>query len=175
MMRAWPVLLAVVLLAVPAALAQDEAPEKRRVRVNLTDQGCPSGPNRFCVLPSRIQVDEGRTLVLEVQNTGRVRHNLTAASESPDVLAKQIEMAPLAPNGTATVRLTWETLLQAREAAGSANLTLACGFDGHAALGERLTLTVGEPSQEQPQPAPGAAWLLLGGAAAALALARRRG
>lgn len=146
---------------VPASLAQDAA-DTRRVQIELRDEGCPAGEGRFCVLPGTIEVNEGRTLLLEVTNAGQVRHNLTVAPGSPPVLADALDVAPLAPNGTTTVELPWETLSTAREEAGQRNLTLECGFDGHADLGEQLIIAVGQPAEEQPQPGFG----LLAGLAA---------
>lgn len=163
------VLAAAVLLA-PASLAQDQA-DTRRVQVTLQDEGCPAGPDRFCVQPSEITVDEGRTLVLEVENRGHVRHNLTAAGSSPRVLAEAVDVAPLPPNGSTEVTLTWETLESASEDAGSSQLVLACGFDGHEDLGERLTLQIGE-DEEQPQPGFGA-WAALAAVGLACAIGGR--
>lgn len=172
MRRLW-IALVVGALLVPVVAAQDDA-QTRRVQIQLEDEGCPGGEGTFCVRPGRIQVTEEQTLVLEVTNEGQVRHNLTAPPGSPAALQDAVSMDPLAPNETATVELAWETLETAREEAGNRNVTLACGFDGHGDLGEVLTLTVGEPSEQNPQPGF-AVWATVAAVAmAGLIQARRR-
>jgi uncharacterized cupredoxin-like copper-binding protein len=151
-MRGPALVLAVLLLAVPVA-AQDDG-ETREVEVALQDEGCPDGPDRFCVDPGAIKLGEGRDLVLEVTNEGQVRHNLTAGPQAPDDLAQAIQLEPLAPNETAELRVAW-TALEAALDEGESSVELACGFDGHADLGERLTVEV-EGGDQQPQPAAGA-------------------
>ncbi len=165
-------MLALVVSIVPVAVGQDEA-DTRRVEVELEDEGCPAGEGRFCVLPSTITVNEGRTLLLEITNGGEVRQNLTAAPGSPAVLREAVDLAPLEPNGTATLELAWEDLEAARGEVEGRNLTLSCGFDGHADLGETVVLTVGEAAEEQPQPGVG---VVAGVAAIGVAalVARRR-
>lgn len=160
---------ALFLVLVPAVAAQDAA-DTRRVEVSLQDEGCPAGPDRFCVRPAEVTADEERRLVLEVTNEGSVRHNLTAAPGSPEALAEAVDVAPLAPDETAEVALSWDTLSAAREAA-EGPLELVCGFEGHAALGERLVVQVGA-GEQNPQPAPGAPLAALAVVGAALVLRR---
>lgn len=150
MRRTW-VLVAVAVLLSPVVLAQDGS-KTRRVQVQLQDEGCPKGEGSFCVRPGQIQVSEEQTLVLEVTNAGQVRHNLTTAPGTPSALADAVSMAPLEPDETATIRLAWDVLDTAREENEARNLTLVCGFEGHAALGEQLVLSVGPAEAERPQP-----------------------
>lgn len=163
----------VLVLLLGASLAAAQQSDRHIARVKLDDRGCPAGPNRFCIRPSSVQVDEGEKLVLEVTNAGRVEHNLTAAPGTPETLAEHLHVDRLAPNGTATVRIPWANMSAAREQAGSRNLTLQCGFPGHAALGETLILSIGPAETQQPQPGFGALAAVAGVAVAALLVQRR--
>lgn len=170
MRRALAVLAAALLLA-PAGVAQEE--QQTRRTVHLTDHDCEAGPDRFCIRPSSVTVHEGEKLVLEIVNRGQVDHNLTADPAVPEAVAEHVQTEPIPPNDSARVEIPWEALSTAREEMESSNLTLECGFDGHAALGERLTVTIGDAEQ---RPQPGfTVWAALGGISlAALAWSRRR-
>lgn len=159
----------VVLAVSPVALAQDDA-DTRRVAVEIHDEGCPGGEDRFCVLPERIEADEGRDLVLEVTNEGAVRHNVTAAGV--DALEQALDERVLEPGEEATIELSWEVLSEAREEIGDRRVALECGFDGHADLGERVVILVGEEEQ-QPQPGFTGSLAVLGVLVAALVAWRR--
>lgn len=150
-MRRLCVLLALLLAVASVAIAQDGA-DTRRMGVEIHDEGCPAGEDRFCIRPGEIQADEGRTLVLEVHNNGSVRHNISAAAGSPEVIQAALDEGPIEPGDSRTIRFTWEDLEQAREEIEGRTLAFECGFQGHAALGERLVIHVGD-EEERPQPA----------------------
>jgi hypothetical protein len=161
-------LLIAAALALAPVSAQDDRP-RRVENVTLEDEGCPAGPDRFCVQPSEVTLEEGTDLILRVTNEGRVEHNLTFATGTPGSLAKHGMNGTLAVNDTRRLAIPWPAV----EEAGQVNATLHCGQEGHAALGE--TLRVHVPSlaaDERPQPGPGALATL--GALGAVAWARRR-
>jgi hypothetical protein len=146
-------LLLVAGFALGGALAQDERP-RRLVNVSLQDEGC-GQPDRFCVEPASITLEEGTDLVLRVTNDGRVEHNLTFGPEAPAALANQSMNGTLAVDETQRMRIPWPAF---EEGLGEeTNATLHCGREGHAQLGERLTIQVPSlaASDERPQPAPG--------------------
>lgn len=159
------------LAALGLAAAQDDNPQ-RVANVSLEDEDCPEGPDRFCVQPGSIELEEGTDLVLHVTNEGRIEHNLTFAHGS-QALADRGTNGTLAPGESQRVRVPWQAFEDGL-ADGQTNATLHCGRDGHAALGERLRVEVPSlaASEERPQPAPGA-WALLAVLAGA-ALVRRR-
>lgn len=161
-------------LAAAPALAQDERP-RREVNVSLADDGCPSGPDRFCARPGTVTLEEGADLVLRVRNEGRIPHNLTFGPEAPDALAGHGMNGTLAPNESQRLRLPWPAVSEGLGDSGQGNVTLRCGFEGHAALGERLTVHVPAlaGSGQRPQPGPGA-WLALAAVGFAAWVARRR-
>lgn len=171
-MRRALAVLAAALLLVPVGLAQEE--QQTRRTIHLTDHDCEAGPDRFCIRPSSVTVHEGEKLVLEIVNRGDVEHNLTAGPAVPEAVAQHVQTEPIAPDDSARVEIPWEALSTAREEMESGNLTLGCGFDGHAALGERLTVTIGDP-EERPQPGF-TTWAALAAISlGALAWSRRRG
>lgn len=170
-MRRLLLLLIVLLVLIPLAVAQDGA-DTRRMGVEVRDEGCPAGGDGFCIQPGEIQADEGRTLVLEVHNNGTVRHNISAQAGSPDVIQEALDERALEPGTSTTVRLSWDVLEDARDAMDGRTLVLECGFHGHAALGERLVIHVGE-EEERPQPGFTAGLALLA-VFAALVVSRRK-
>lgn len=168
------VALLVTSLAVGIVAAQDERP-RRVANVSLEDEGCPQGPDRFCVQPSSITLEDETDLVLRVENEGRIEHNLTFGEDAPERLAKHGMNATLAPNETQRLRIPWDALSESLDELGQANATLHCGQDGHAALGERLRIEVPSlaASEERPQPGPGA-WAALAALGVVAIAARRR-
>lgn len=157
-MRRACVALAALFVLAPLAGAQEDA-DTRHVTVEIHDEGCPSGEDRFCILPGEIEADEDRTLVLEVTNEGSVRHNLTVPRGGPSGVADRIPEHVLEPGESVTIELPWEVLSEAKEP-GQA-FELVCGFEGHADLGERLSIQVGE-EEENPQPGFTAGALVMG-------------
>lgn len=157
------------------ALGQDERP-RRLANVTLDDEGCPQGPDRFCAQPDVVELEENTDLVLRITNEGRIEHNLTFGEEVPPALAKHGMNGTLAVEETHRMRIPWPDLEAGLEETGSANATLECGREGHAALGEKLRIHV--PSiaagEERPQPGPGALGALVAVGLAAF-VARRRG
>ncbi len=171
-MRRLCLVLAFLLAMVPVAMAQDGA-DTRRMGVEIQDEGCPEGDDQFCIQPGAIQADEGRTLVLEVHNNGTVRHNISAAEGTPSVIQDVLDEKILEPGDTATIRLSWDVLEEAREEMDGRTVVLECGFPGHAALGERLVIHIGD-EEEQPQPGFTGGVALLAVLAALLFAGRRR-
>lgn len=169
------VLCATLLVLGGTVLAQDEGAVERPLDIELTDRGCPDGDGRFCVQPDRIELADGHTLVLQVNNTGRVEHNLTFAPSTPGMLAAHGMNTTLAPNATTELRIPWADVQEALDETGETRFELRCGLDGHAALGERLIVTVPSAADEEenPQPGPGF-WLALAGIGLAAVWARRR-
>lgn len=161
------------LVAVPG-LAQDERP-RRVVNVSLDDQGCPAGPDRFCVTPDSVELEDGADLVLRVTNEGRIEHNLTFTPDTPERLAKHGTNGSLAPNESQRVRIPWPAVEESLGEDGRVNATLECGFDGHAELGERLTIHVPSLAEasERREPGPGV-WAALALGVGAVLLARKR-
>lgn len=168
-------LLVLLSLFAPSTGAQEDDEVLRTLEVQLMDEGCPEGADRFCISPAEIELEEGHTLVLEITNEGRVSHNLTFAPGTPAPLADHGMNGTLAPNETVELRLPWSAIEEAFEQSGQSELVLQCGVDGHATLGERIVLTVAESMQgeERPQPGPGAV-LALAVLIAVAALVRRR-
>lgn len=162
-----------VLLA-GAGQAQDDRP-RRVVNVTLQDQGCPSGPDRFCAIPGEVTLEDGADLVLRVKNEGRIEHNLTFGEEVSDRLAKHGTNGTLSANETRRLHIPWPAIQAELEESGQANVTMQCARDGHAALGERLVIHVPSlaASGERPQPGLGAA--LAVAVVGAVALSRKRG
>lgn len=153
-------MLAAVLLApavVGVAAAQEDRP-RRVANVTLQDEGCPQGPDRFCVQPSTVRLEEETDLVLDVTNQGRIPHNLSFPVDAPAVLAEHGMNGTLDANETQRLRIPWDALAAGLEETGRANATLHCHREGHAALGERLSIEVPSlaASEERPQPGPGA-------------------
>lgn len=155
------------------ASAQEDRP-RRVVNVSLEDEGCPEGPDRFCVRPANVTLEEDTDLVLQVANEGRIAHNLTFAEGTPAALAAHGMNGTLEANETTRLRIPWTAIEDGLGETGEANTTLECGRDGHAALGERFRIEVPSlaASEENPQPGVGAAGVLL--ALGAVAWARRR-
>lgn len=157
------------------AQAQDDRP-RRTLNVTLHDEGCPAGPDRFCVTPEAVTLEGGADLVLNVKNEGRVPHNLTFANQTPEPLANHGMNGTLDANETKRLVIPWPAVESSLEEAGRVNATLECGRDGHAALGERFRIHV--PSlaaeEENPQPAPGALAALAVLGVAALIRARKK-
>lgn len=169
--------LALVVLAgfaLAGVQAQDERP-RRTVNVTLDDDGCPDGPDRFCAQPAEVTLEDGTDLVLRVTNEGRIEHNLTFAPGTAPTLAKHGMNGTLAVNDTQQIRIPWPDVEAGLEGSDHANLTLQCGRDGHAALGETLRLHVPSlaASDENPQPGIGAVAAVAILAGAALLRARR--
>lgn len=149
--------------AAGTALAQGAS--QRTVTVTLDDQGCPDGGDRFCIEPAIIEIADGDTLTLSVENKGQVRHNLTFAPDTPDGLAKHATGEPIAPNTTVEIEIPWDDIEAAMDEADGRSFELRCGFEGHAALGEVATLTVeGEGQNSQPLGWPVAVAGLIGAA-----------
>jgi len=157
-------------IVVPATAAQDDRP-RRAVNLTLQDEGCPAGPDRFCVQPGNVTLEEGTDLVLRVTNEGRIAHNLTFADETAPSLAKHGMNRTLAADETQRLQIPWPAI----EEAGQPNATLECGRDGHAALGEVFTIHVPSLAESDERPQPGFGTL---GALAAVSVgawaARRR-
>ncbi|MDX1612023.1 MAG: hypothetical protein R3185_06605 [Candidatus Thermoplasmatota archaeon] len=141
-------LLVLALLSVPSALAAE-----RVVDVTITESGCP-GTHRFCLVPDRVSLNGEDDLVLRLHNEGTVRHNLTPAAGSPAILANATVDA-IEPGGQATLHLAHDAMAEALEEAGG-EIVFHCGFEGHRALGEALTVVQPDAgAEERPQPLGG--------------------
>lgn len=167
-------LLAVAVWLAGMGIAQEDRP-RRDVNVTVEDEGCPQGPDRFCVRPAEVELEEGTDLVLNVANAGRVNHNLTFDPDTPGPLAERGMERALEPNETRRIRLSWDVIEESLEEAGTDTVRMHCGLPGHAALGERFTIHVPAlaSGEEQPQPGPGV-WAVLSVLAVAAYLGRSR-
>ncbi len=153
--------------------AQDDRP-RREVNVTLEDEGCPQGPDRFCVQPADVSLEDETDLILYVENKGRVAHNLTFAPGTPSALAERGMNASLAVNETKRIRIPWPVVDEALGGTEEDTVIMQCGLSGHAALGEVLRVEVPSLAATEEQPQPGVGIIALGAILAGAAIAKRR-